>query len=70
MARGVLSSPSLQSSLVFATFAVVKTLSSRTQPVRALSTPSVMKSDARPERPAAMTTSARPAIAAPARRSR
>jgi hypothetical protein len=67
MARGVLSSASLQSSLVFPTLAVVKTLSSRTQPVRALSTPSVMKSDAEPGPPAATTTSATPAIAAPAR---
>ena len=46
IARGVLSSFTFHSSFVLPTLAVVKTFSSRTQPVRALSTPSVRKSDA------------------------
>ena len=46
IARGVLSSFSFHSSFVLPTLAGVNTFSSRTQPVRALSTPSVRKSDA------------------------
>ena len=44
MARGLLSSFTFHRSFVLPTLAVVKIFSSRTQPVRALSTPSVRKS--------------------------
>src|SRR6185503_14656632 len=56
----VLSSFSFHRSVVRPTFAVVKTFSSRTHPVRPLSTPSVRKSDA-----TAVTPAARASIATP-----
>src|SRR5262245_42997640 len=48
IARGLLSSFSFQSNFMVPTFAGVNTFSSRTHPVRALSTPSVRKSVALP----------------------
>ena len=69
MARGVLSSFTFHSSFVLPTLAVVKTFSSRIQPVRALSTPSVRKSEARLGPPAAKPTSARLEMAARVRHS-
>ena len=50
IARGVLSSFSFHSSFVLPTLAVVNTFSSRTQPVRALSTPSVEEVGRRADR--------------------
>ena len=58
IARGVLSSFTFHWSFMLPTLALVKTFSSRTQPVRALSTPSVMKSVAPPVTPDSSTMSA------------
>ena len=57
IARGVLSSFTFHRSFMLPTLAVVKIFSSRTQPVRALSTPSVRKSDAPPVTPDSSTMS-------------
>jgi hypothetical protein len=60
IARGVLSSVTFHSSAVRATLAVVKIFSSRTHPVRALSTPSVRKSEAMAVTLVAMAANATP----------